>query len=140
MINDLLDANRIHAGQKLPIRLRHCEMLSLVRAILSELNKTNAEKFVLNAKEETIEGEWDPQGLTRAIENLCDNAVKYGDVREPITVSLSQDDASVHLSVHNHGKALTADEQTKIFRPFLRTAAAEAGHQSGWGIGLTFVR
>jgi signal transduction histidine kinase len=74
------------------------------------------------------------------IENLCDNAIKYGDAREPITVSLSQDKSSIHLAVHNSGKALSADEQAKIFRPFLRTASAQKGNQLGWGIGLTFVR
>jgi signal transduction histidine kinase len=78
--------------------------------------------------------------VKRAVENLIDNAVKYGSSGTPIKVSLKGGMESVEITVHNEGPVLTEDEIPRLFQNFQRTERAEEGMQSGWGLWLTVVK
>lgn len=57
-----------------------------------------------------------------------------------MTVSVRRGGEQAFVSVHNSGNPIAAGDQGRIFEPFARTSAAEAGSQLGWGLGLTLVR
>jgi signal transduction histidine kinase len=140
MIQDLLDANRIRAGEKLPLKPTEFDLAELVRSTLEELSLVHGDRFKVQT-ESGLVGTWSRDDLQRAIENLVGNAVKYGDRDRPVTVSVkkgSKDQAV--LTVQNFGRIIPQDEQATLFEQFRRTAGAEAGDQKGWGIGLTLVR
>lgn len=54
-----------------------------------------------------------------------------------LTVEKTSDRAAV--AVHNEGPPIAPEDQARLFAPFVRTRAAVAGGQRGWGLGLTFV-
>jgi signal transduction histidine kinase len=139
MITDLLDANRIRAGQGLPIEAASCELRQVVVDTLEDLSTVHGERFDLRG-EESIQGHWDARALRRLIENLCNNAIKYGEPTSRVTVSLSRDDEQAELSVHNWGNPIPAEEQALLFQYFARAKSAEASGKKGWGIGLTLVK
>ncbi|MBA2404343.1 MAG: PAS domain-containing sensor histidine kinase [Bdellovibrionales bacterium] len=139
MIQDLLDANRIRAGQFLPIEIVNCDLKSVVTDALNGLNLIYEDRLVLVA-DKAIDGFWCCKGLRRVIENLVSNAAKYGSANTPITVSLSQHDQKVEINVHNEGKCIPQSEHARIFENFSRGKSAETGSQKGWGLGLTLVR
>lgn len=68
------------------------------------------------------------------IENLAINAVKYGDRRAPITLTLQQTKTQISLTIHNEGNPISPDAQSILFQQFRRTISAE--DQTGWGLGL----
>lgn len=79
--------------------------------------------------------------MRRVLENLCNNAVKYGAHEHPITVTLKQlESGQALLSVHNWGAPIAAEDQATLFEPYRRTKAAQRGEQRGWGLGLTLVK
>jgi signal transduction histidine kinase len=138
MIRDLLDANRIRAGERLPLRIDECDLGALAREVYEELVATLGERFVLEAADR-VRGFWSADELRRALWNLATNAVKYGAADKPITIRVSRAGHDAKLSVHNWGTPIPAEDQAKLFEPFSRTAAARTGSQQGWGLGLTLV-
>ena len=80
-------------------------------------------------------------------QNLLDNALKYGADNQPVTIKafLKNDRESdsyrgewIVVSVHNFGKALTPEQQDKLFDRFYRVTSAQK--VEGTGLGLSIVQ
>ena len=143
MIRDLLDAHRISANQKLPINPEECDIRQLVRQAIDDLGLVHGDRFLFRSEGPVI-GWWDCEYLRRLVDNLCGNAVKYGDPGKPVTIAVTPcghpAGSEVRLSVHNHGAALTATERENLFHLFHRSKSAQDSGEKGWGIGLTLVK
>ncbi len=87
-----------------------------------------------------IKGYWDSSGVRRILENLVNNAVKYGANYQPVNVSLRENSDRATIFVHNVGNPLSPDEVANIFGHYKRTPSAQAGTKKGWGLGLALVR
>ena len=68
--------------------------------------------------------------------NLIDNALKYGDAKQQISIYLYEEDNNNIISVHNYGRAILSNEKEKIFTPFYRSGV-HRNSQHGFGLGLT---
>jgi len=78
--------------------------------------------------------------LSRALDNLLDNARKYGgSPQTPIRVDARRDGRDAVLAVSDGGNGIPPDELERIFDPFFRGAAARA-RESGFGLGLALAR
>jgi signal transduction histidine kinase len=139
MISDLLDANRINAGETLPIEIDVCDLNQIASDTIADMSAIYGNRFVLLSKS-SIKGYWSRSGIRRVLENLCNNAIKYGAVQRPITIRLFQGTEKVTLEVHNEGSLISPENQAKIFDPFTRAGSAQASGQKGWGLGLTLVK
>ena len=80
-----------------------------------------------------------PQQLTSVIQNLLENASKYGDSNSTITLALAERDGDVTLQVHNLGKVIPAAEKANIFRPHYRSPSRADLDADGSGLGLAIV-
>jgi len=139
MITDLLDANRIRTGEKLPLSLEPFDLYALVKETLDDLATVQGDRFVL-VGDLGLVGHWDRRGLRRIIENLCNNAVKYGSPEGPVTVSLRLANEKAFMEVQNWGDLISLEDQKSLFQQFRRAPKADGGVIKGWGIGLTLVR
>jgi signal transduction histidine kinase len=139
MIQDLLDANRLRAGQSLTLDISEVNLETLARETLENLKTVYGDRFVLHTLG-NLHGYWSAQGLARILENLCSNAVKYGCPKSPIQVSADHRDHEIHLSVQNVGEPLKSSDKTRLFELFQRAPSAIASGKKGWGIGLTIVK
>jgi signal transduction histidine kinase len=137
MLRDLLDANSLKAGERLPIEISACALDDIARETLDDLSSVHGDRFVLRTRAR-IEGYWSCDGIRRILENLCTNAIKYGAPQAPVTVSLDVIANQVAIRVHNFGPPIAADEQERLFEPFRRSPSARG--QNGWGLGLPLVR
>jgi signal transduction histidine kinase len=138
MIHDLLDANRIRAGQRSPLLIHAWDLGVLAREVYEELVLTFGDRFGLQADHGVL-GLWSADELRRALWNLAVNAVKYGAADKPITVTVNRTPEGAEVSVHNWGPPIPVGDRAHLFRPFSRTLAAEGGGHKGWGLGLTLV-
>jgi signal transduction histidine kinase len=75
-----------------------------------------------------------PVGLKRLVENLIDNAVKYGGVAR---VVVRQDGAEACIEVSDEGPGIPKAERERVFRPFVR---GEGAPGAGAGLGLAAAR
>ncbi len=137
MITGLMDASRLEAGQSMPIETRPCDLNLIIRQVTDELSLSYPDCFKVQSEGMCV-GQWDENGLRRMIENLVTNAIKYGDQNSSITISLSQNETSVELSVHNFGKPIPQEELSILFEQYRRLKSSE--DKAGWGLGLTMVK
>ena len=133
MIQNLLDASRLRAGQSLKIEFEECDFVMLVQEVVEDLSFAYGERFVVvsNSDLKTV---CSRKEIRRVIENLAINAVKYGAPSTPITLTLQQTQTQISLTIHNEGDPIALDAQSILFQQFRRTICAE--EQTGWGLGL----
>jgi signal transduction histidine kinase len=87
--------------------------------------------------------EADAAALTRCLENLVLNALKYGGDRRWVRVRACQatgDAARVRISVEDRGEGIDPADLPHIFEPFYRGKAAQAAQIHGTGLGLSLAR
>lgn len=78
-----------------------------------------------------------PLGLRRALSNLLDNAVKYGQRAE---VSLSRDARHCHIRIRDFGPGIPPELLETVFTPFYRIEHSRSRESGGTGLGLTIAR
>jgi two-component system phosphate regulon sensor histidine kinase PhoR len=78
----------------------------------------------------------DEEALSRAVRNLVENALKYGQGRS-VVVNLRTDGQGVAISVRDQGPAIPRREHKRIFKRFYRMPGT--GKQ-GTGLGLAIAR
>jgi signal transduction histidine kinase len=139
MIRDLLDVGRIRAGHPLALRTVYCDLIPVVSTTLDDLATVHGNRFFRQGDRQ-VSGFWDCDAIKRLVENLCNNAIKYGDPHRAVTVTVKAKDGAVSITVHNEGNPIPEEMQKNLFHYLQRSWQAEASGKRGWGIGLTLVR
>ncbi len=139
MIQNLLDVSRLRAGESLKIEFEECHLDKLVQEVVEDLSFSygDEDRFVVVCDSE-VRSYCSRKEITRVIENLVINAVKYGDPNTPITLTLQPMETQISLTIHNEGNPIAPDAQSILFQQFRRTTSAE--EQTGWGLGLFLVK
>lgn len=140
MIRDLLDANRIKAGEKLSIDLSPCNLAELTRHTIIDLATIHRDRFYLDIPNSQIFSGFDFSAYQRILENLINNAVKYGSFDRKIKITLFQEGEVISLSIHNWGSIISVEDQATLFNQHRRTNSAQKSLVKGWGLGLTLVK
>jgi two-component system sensor histidine kinase PilS (NtrC family) len=85
-----------------------------------------------------LEVRFDPSHLHQVVWNLCDNAIKYGEVQDGISVEISigrlNPSNRPYLEVSNRGPGIEPRLVDRIFEPFF------TGRKGGTGLGLFIAR
>lgn len=79
------------------------------------------------------------QQLVSIVQNLLENASKYGEIGRPIHVHIAETPTQVTLQVANDGAAIPDAEKDRIFRPHYRAAGQVHEEITGYGLGLAIV-
>jgi signal transduction histidine kinase len=140
MIQDLLDASRIRAGEGIPLKLEPVDLCDLARETIEELASIHGERFRFECSEPRLELRADRSGLKRILENLMVNAVKYGAAEAPVSLAIRRREEEVAIEVHNSGNPIPESQLTSLWDPFRRVPSADVGPKQGWGLGLTLVK
>ncbi len=73
-----------------------------------------------------------------AINNILDNAIKYGG--NTIKINLSQNSIAFTVSISDNGNSLTKSNKDKIFEKFYRVPKGNTHDVKGFGIGLYYAK
>lgn len=133
MIQNLLDASRLRAGQSLNLTFENCDLEQLIQEVVEDLNFAYEDRFVL-VSDGAVETRCSRKELRRVIENIATNAVKYGAPNTPVTLTLQHTPTAIRITIHNEGQPISPEAQSILFQQFRRTQTA--GEQKGWGLGL----
>ena len=74
--------------------------------------------------------------LRRALQNLIDNAIKYG---HGAHLSVIDDTDSLRLTVSDDGPGIAEEELSRVTEPYYRPDAARRSETGGVGLGLSIV-
>lgn len=131
LLNDLLSLARIEArgiDQAAVI-----DLAEIARKVIEGARDRGASVDFAAPPSAPVRG--DELWLTRALENLVENAVTHGRPGEPVRVTLERDRDQVAVSVQNGGE-IGKHVSKRLFRRFVTTRA----DRGGTGLGLAIVR
>jgi len=70
------------------------------------------------------------------LNNLIENAIKYGRTEEGIAIQLIKLEQGIQISVRDYGKGIDTENQSLLFRKFTRLENEETRSTKGTGLGL----
>jgi two-component system phosphate regulon sensor histidine kinase PhoR len=142
LIDDLLSLSRVelnaHLRPSTPV-----ELVAIVRQVVDglqtlardrgvEINTVAAEAplVVLGARDELI----------RALENLVENALKYGAAGKRVDISLTRHGGEARIAVRDYGPGISPEHLPRLTERFYRVDVADSRSQGGTGLGLALVK
>lgn len=137
MMAELLDALTFQGSAKIPLHLTRFDILDLARETREQYADGLANGVVIDIAGEAVTGYWCRASLRRALENLINNAIKYGD-HGTVRIMARQTRGRMMLTVHNEGNPIPEEQHDRIFEYLRREAGPLSA--TGWGIGLPFVK
>jgi len=75
--------------------------------------------------------------LRRVLDNLLDNAAKYGEPGAPVELTAAVDGEALRVEVRDRGIGVAAEDLPRLFEPFFRTERSRSRTAGGTGLGLT---
>ena len=78
-----------------------------------------------------------PRAIQRALQNLVDNALKYGG---EVEIELSQDDRGATIRIQDRGPGIPEALLERVFEPFYRIEDSRNRQTGGTGLGLSIAR
>ena len=78
-------------------------------------------------------------GLDHVVQNLVDNAVKYGD-GTPVVVEAHRIGKRVRLSIRDSGPGIPTGQEDRVFERFYRIDPGRSRDRGGSGLGLAIVK
>lgn len=142
LVEDLLDVSKIDLDHFELAResLRPAELVSQVEKLQTPAAEKKSIKL---SHEDTSEGALssiDRRLITRCIENLVTNAIKFSPKSTAIKLETRADSDHVLISVRDQGPGIPENEFDKLFKEFSRTSNMPTGGESTSGIGLYVVK
>lgn len=139
MISDMLDLERIEAGQ-LPLRTEAVNLNRILRDV-AEHTRVMAPKHSFSLELEPtlplLLGDGDK--LMQVVINLVSNAVKYSPQGGEIHLSSEFVEDKVHVSVRDHGIGIPSEALERIFERYAQIASGNTRYIQGSGLGLPIV-
>jgi two-component system, chemotaxis family, CheB/CheR fusion protein len=136
LVDDLLNMARITAG-KLVLRKQPLDLLDAVSRIIADRHAMGANGAVIDVSGVPTWVEADSARLQQMIENLLDNAIKYGGTR--IAMRVAPEGSVGTLVVQDNGAGMTPKLLASLFKPFVQGAQPADREQHGLGLGLALV-
>jgi signal transduction histidine kinase len=132
MLDDILSLARIGRDREPPQRV---DLSALAEAAIDDFLDTGAPVEAADMPRTIVTVH--PRAIRRALTNLIDNAIKYGDRAE---VSLRVENGRAILSVADHGPGIAPDRIEEMMQPFTRLEGSRSRNTGGAGLGLAIVR
>jgi two-component system, OmpR family, phosphate regulon sensor histidine kinase PhoR len=142
LVDDLLSLSRIELQAHVPPTDR-VSLQDAARQIIDGLRPRAAESGVvltLDAPAEEVVVTGDRDELLRALENLIENAIRYGASGGRVEVTVGARGAEAYASVRDHGPGIPAEHLPRLTERFYRADAAASRQTGGTGLGLAIVK
>jgi len=140
IIDDLLELTRLEEGESETEKVKVAKIVSKaidkVRTFADGMRVQIA--VTGDAGEEKVEV--DRRAVVRALTNLIDNAVRYSEADQQVTVSVEVLESAVAISVKDDGVGIPRAELERVFERFYRVDRARSRETGGTGLGLAIVR
>ena len=102
----------------------------LIDTIIEKYNNKNISKNI--SSEIYINGR--KNLIQRCINNLIDNAIKYG---EKVNIELNKNNNNLFIKIEDNGPGIPEEEYSNVFKPFYKIDKGRADAKSSVGLGLS---
>lgn len=141
LIQDLIVLSRVEAEKHDQPRTA-LDLAALVRRAVGDgAGPDRGARVETLVPEEAMTVRGDASQLEQLIRNLVDNALKYGDPAQPVTVSLERGNRDMAvLRVTDRGEGIDPEHLPHLTRRFYRTDPGRSRAAGGTGLGLAIVK
>jgi signal transduction histidine kinase len=137
LIDDVTDFTRGRMGGGISLNLRHESNLeSTLQQAIDELRNLYPQREIIALLPAGIALFCDASRMVQLLSNLLKNAIIHGSASAPVHIHVKQSNGMFELAVTNSGRAIPAEVQAQLFKPFWRSDNAGAGSGHGLGLGL----
>ena len=136
LVSQLLNITRLEQGTEIA-KLESVNFTNFIKLIYDE--QIYKKEYILLDLEKNIEAEIDPSLMSRLIQNLIDNAFKYGKENGHVWLILKKADKEIIFSVKDDGIGISKENQKKIWQRFFQVDSSRTGG-NGVGLGLSMVK
>jgi two-component system phosphate regulon sensor histidine kinase PhoR len=153
LVNDLLSLSRIESNEHSPPteRVDLVPILDGVKATLDLEARRKDMRITLDVARDLPEVTGDADELTQVVQNLMDNAIKYGRSGTPVEVVAGPADkvpaafpgrrtGAVVIRVRDHGEGIDGAHIPRLTERFYRVDTARSRELGGTGLGLAIVK
>jgi len=137
LVSDVLTASRLDLAA-LPLRKVRIDLAALVEKARQRALALDPELRIESGVEPGLLVEADEALLSRALDNLLDNARKYGN-GSAVQVAASREGEDAVISVRDRGPGIPPQDLGRVFEPFFRGEGAP-NLAAGFGLGLALAR
>ena len=143
LVDDLLQLSRVesraHAAPSTPLDLG--PLVQHMVEIMAPLVRERSVSLQVDVGPGPLDVPGDRDELLRVVENLVENAVKYGG-GAPVEVSVRrlQQEGWIELAVRDRGPGIAPEHLPRLTERFYRVEVAESRAQGGTGLGLAIVK
>lgn len=120
LINDLLDFTQARIGQGIGVTKAPTDLHLLIGGTVEQLRIVHPNRDFVHS----INGQGvclaDADRIVQLAGNLISNAIAYGAIDRPVTVTSAITEKRFELTVHNWGKPIPPDTLATVFRPMTR--------------------
>jgi PAS domain S-box-containing protein len=143
IVDDLLNVARLEAGT-LGLSLRPTDLGGIVATVAERardaLGKEARVSVDVDAPDDGLTVDADPEKLAQILQQLVDNAIKFSPEGGTITITSRRRADSVEVRVSDEGIGIPHADQQRIFTKFYRAEGAVGPSVPGTGLGLFLVR
>lgn len=137
MVEKLLETATLDS-EELNLKKEEINIVELVSSLVGKHEMATSKEIDFNCESEIITGVIDIFHFENALNNVIDNAIKYGG--DYVKVSLTTTAKGFEISVLDNGSSLTEQHKQKIFEKFYRIPKGNTHDVKGFGIGLYYTK
>lgn len=142
LIRDLLDLNSIELGEEQELD-EPVDLEAFFADLKGSFEGEALRKSLRVTWPENVSGvrlHTNVNSLTRIIDNLVSNAIKFSPAGKGISISCDNENGQLHISVQDEGPGISAEDQQKMFKRFQRLSARPTGGETSTGLGLAITK
>lgn len=138
MVEKLLETATLDS-ENLNLNKEEVNITDLINVLVNKHQmQTNEKTIRFSLSKQPILAKVDIFHFENTINNILDNAIKYGG--DTINIDVFQNSFSFTVSVSDNGKTLTKANKEKIFEKFYRIPKGNTHDIKGFGIGLYYAK
>ena len=138
MVEKLLETATLDS-ENLELHKKPINVIDLLKTVVDKHQmQTESTTIHFDPKQTNMEVKVDLFHFENAINNIIDNAIKYGG--DKIWIEISQDAFSFTISISDNGSSLNKAHKDQIFEKFYRVPKGNIHDIKGFGIGLYYTK
>ncbi|MBD3217223.1 MAG: response regulator [candidate division Zixibacteria bacterium] len=141
MLQDMLEVEKMESGS-FAANMEITDISDLIKKVLEyRISASELDKVKVNLHgPDSLKQSCDPELLSRVVQNLVTNAIKFSAAGSEINIRWHSENESFFMGVENHGAVIEKKQQERIFDKYFQASKESRTGQKGIGLGLTFCK
>lgn len=135
LISDLLYVSKIESREA-SLRVEETHVIALVSSVAEALAQQHPGREMLLEVPDRLHWPCDETKVGLILRHLVENALKYSEPPQPVTVRAFDEDDELHVDVIDRGMGLLSTDIPHIFERFRQLDSSSTRERGGTGVGL----